>query len=159
MTREQRGLTLMELMLVIACLGVLSAIALPYWIANGRPAYRLKNASSQVVSDMRLARIRAAATNRQYRLRFTPASDSYLLEKGDLPSDSSLWVMEGQPRHFGPNGGASFSGVDLAGEEQYSMVFRPTGAVTPITVTLQNTLGRTIKIVCSLAGRIRVVRE
>jgi prepilin-type N-terminal cleavage/methylation domain-containing protein len=156
---KQKGLTLIELLLVIVCLAVLSAVSLPYWISKGRPAYRLKNASLQVVSDIRLARIRAVAANCQYRLRFIPMSDSYLLERGDLPSGSSTWIVEGYERYFGTNGSTSFSGVQIAGEEQYSIVFRPTGTVTSSTVTLQNEVGRTVKIICSMAGRIRMTRE
>lgn len=159
MTIEQRGLTLIELLLVIACLAVLSAISMPHWISKERPALRLKNASLQVVSDIRLARTRAVAANRQYRLRFIPMSDSYLLERGDLPSGSTTWVVEGYERYFGTNGSASFSGVQITGEEQYSLVFRPTGTVTSATVTLQNEIGRTAKIICSMAGRVRVTKE
>lgn len=159
MIRERKGVTLMELMTVIACLAILAAIAVPGWISRGWPAYRLKNAAHQVVSDIRLARIRAVATNRQYRLRFTPASDSYQLEKGNLPSGSSSWVAEGQPIKFGSKGGSSFLGVCIAGKKPYSIVFRPTGSVTSGTVTLQNTLNRTTKIVCSMAGRIRMIKE
>lgn len=159
MIKEQRGVTLMELMMVIACLSVLAAIAVPGWISRGWPAHRLKNAAHQVVSDIRLARIRAVATNRQYRLRFAPTSDSYRLERGDLPSASSSWTQESYPRNFGSKGGSSFSGVSIVGEKPYSIVFRPTGAATSTTVTLRNTLDRKMKIVCSMAGRIRVIRE
>lgn len=159
MTGEPRGFTLVELMLVIACLAVLAAIAVPKWIVNVRPAYRLKNAAYQVVGDIRLARIRAVATNRQYRLRFDPVSDFYLLEKGDLPSGSESWAVEGSSRYFGSYGDPSYGGVNIAGEEEYSVIFRPTGGITPTTVTLQNTVGQTMKVICSMAGRIRVVKE
>jgi Tfp pilus assembly protein FimT len=152
-------MTLVELMLGIACLGILSAIAVPYWAANGRPAHRLKNAAHQVVADARLARSRAVATNRQFRLRFDPSSDVYLLEKGDSASGSVSWSSEGGVRRFGLDGGSSFTGVTISGGEEYAVMFRPTGAVSPQTIALQGTGGRTLKVVCSMSGRIRVVTE
>lgn len=159
MIREQRGVTLIELMLVIVCLSILAAIAVPRWISSGLPAYRLKNAARQVVSDIRLARVRSVSTNRQFRLRFDPAVDTYSLEMGDSPNESFSWTAAGFPRKFGPGGAPSFFGVSISGEEEYSVIFRPTGGVTSKTITLQNTVGNTIKIVCSMAGRIRLVRE
>jgi type II secretion system protein H len=157
--KRSKGITLIELMLVVACLGILAAIATPYWISTGRPTYRLKNAAHQVVTDIRLARARAVAANRQFRLRFDPESDRYLLEKGDAASGSVLWAAEGTSRCFGPEGDSSFLGVYISGGEEYSVLFRPSGGVSPRTVILQNTIGQTMKIVCSMTGRVRVVKE
>ncbi len=159
MKSVQTGMTLMELTAVLACLGILSAIAVPYWIGSGRPAYRLKNAAHQIVSDIRLARARSVATNRQFRIRFDPASDSYLVEKGDSSSGSVSWVVEGSPRRFGQDGNPLFAGVGIEGDGEYSVVFRPTGGMTSGSITVQNDRGQVLKVVCSMAGRIRLVRE
>jgi prepilin-type N-terminal cleavage/methylation domain-containing protein len=159
MLKNKKGFTVIEVMVVVACLAILSAICVPGWIATGRPALRLKNATKQVVSDTRYARMRAVATNRQYRLRFDPLADTYLLERGDLPTGSASWIPEGSPRRFGLNGGSSFAGVHIEGDTQYSIVFRPTGTVTSNTVTLKNSLDRTRKVVCSMAGRVRIIKE
>ncbi len=158
MFEEQEGVTLVELMVVLACLGILAAIAVPNWISAGWPAYRLKNAARQVASDVRHARARAVATNRQYRLRFDPSADLYCLERGDLPSGSLSWSGEGSARRFGSNSGSAFSGVRIIGEEEFSVVFRPSGAVTAATITLKNTLDRKVKVICSVAGRVRMVK-
>lgn len=159
MTGARKGMTLLELMLVISCLGILTAIAVPYWVGSCLPAYRLKNAAHQVVSDLRLARARSVATNRQFRIRFDPPSDSYLLEMGDSSTGSSSWSVEGAIRCFGENADSLCAGVGIEGDDAYSFVFRPTGGVTAGTVTLQNTKGQVMKVVCSMAGRIRMERE
>jgi len=158
-TGAQKGMTLLELMLVLACFGILTAIAVPYWVASGRPAYRLKNAAHQIVSDLRLARARSVATNRQFRIRFDPLSDSYLLEKGDSSTGSASWSVEGSVRYFGEHADPLYSGVGIEGDAAYSFVFRPTGGVTAGTVTLRNAKGQEMQVVCSMAGRIRLERE
>jgi len=159
MILNQRGITLIELMTATACLAILSVLVVPNWIATAWPAYRLKNAARQVVSDVRYARMRAVATNRQYRLRFDPVSDSYLMERGDAPDGSLSWTMEGAMRWFGSHSSTSFYGVNIVGEKEYTMVFRPTGGMTAVTISLRNPLDQTTKIVCSIAGRIQLLKE
>ena len=159
MALNQRGITLIELMTVLACLAILAAVAAPNWIATAWPAYRLKSAARQVVSDVRYARMRAVATNRQYRLRFDPVSDSYLMERGDAPDGSSSWTGEGATQWFGSHGSTTFSGISIDGEKEYAMIFRPTGGMTAVTICLRNTLNQSTKIVCSVAGRIRLLKE
>jgi prepilin-type N-terminal cleavage/methylation domain-containing protein len=159
MNKNQNGFTLAELAIVLLCLGILAAIAVPGWTSAGLPVYRLNIAARQVVSDIRYARMRAVATYRQYRLRFDPVTDSYCLERGDLSSGSLSWSGEGLPRRLGPGSGGTFSGVRIIGEGELSVVFHPTGGVTAATVTLKNSLDRTMKVVCSMAGRVRMIRE
>jgi prepilin-type N-terminal cleavage/methylation domain-containing protein len=156
--KESKGLTLIELMMVIACLGILAAIAVPHWISKGWPAYRLKNAACRVVADIRLARARAVATNRQFRLRFDPVFDRYLLEKGDASSGSVSWAAEGTFRRFGQDCDPGFAGVKISGEEEYSAVFRPSGGVSPGAVILRHKMGQTMKIVYSMTGRVRLIK-
>lgn len=157
--RANRGVTILELMVVLSCLAILGAVVAPNWIATAWPAYRLKSASRQIASDIRHARIRAVSTNRQYRLRIDPVSDSYVMERGDASSSSSIWIMEGSRKRFGRHKKSAFPGVGIGGGEEYRIVFQPTGGGTNKTVTLENSLGQTMKIVCSMAGRIRFVRE
>jgi hypothetical protein len=101
--------------------------------------------------------MRAVASNQPYRLRFDPSTDAYLLERSDSSGGSLAWYVEGLPRRFGAGGG-SFAGVGVAGEKEFSVVFRPTGAVSSATITLKNDRGSTMKVVCSMAGRVRMVK-
>ena len=159
MQKNRSGFTLVELMVVVACLAILSAVVAPNWIAATWPAYRLKNAARQIVSDIRYARMRSISTNRQYRLRIDPSTDSYFMERGDASTGSSSWSIEGSTRRFGKLGSESFSGIGIEGKAEYRIICQPTGGITSATTTLRNSLGRTTKIICSMAGRIRMVRE
>ena len=159
MSEKQSGFTLIELMTTVACMAILAAVVIPNWIASAWPAYRLKNAAKQVVSDIRYARMRAISTNHPYRLRFDPLSDAYFLERGNPSGGSLSWAVEGPGRCFAAGGNTSCLGVRIAGEKEFSAVFRPTGGMTATTITLKNTLDHTVKIVGSMAGRIRMVRE
>src|SRR5512143_4166466 len=73
---EARGFTILELVVVLALIGVLAAVAL--WQAVAwLPELRLDAAARQVVVDLRLTRGRAMAEQRYRRLVFAPAQDSY----------------------------------------------------------------------------------
>lgn len=159
MQKKRSGFTLIELLVAVACLSILVAVIAPNWIATTVPAYRLKNAARQVVSDIRYTRMRAITVNRQYRLRFDPITDSYLMERGNASVGSHSWTIEGSIRRFGKHSLSSFSGVFIEGDSEFRVFFQPTGGMTGTTIALQNSLGRTMRVICSMAGRIRMVRE
>src|SRR5688572_24198019 len=86
---ERRGLTLIELLLTIAVLGILAAILLPQ--LSGDLPERL-NAGAQVIStDLDYARSLAVANNTSYRITFDPASNRYYLRhSGTNPQFNTL---------------------------------------------------------------------
>jgi prepilin-type N-terminal cleavage/methylation domain-containing protein len=71
------GLTLVELLLTIAVLGVLAAILIPQ--LSGDLPERLSAAAQVVASDLDYARSLAVANNSTYRLVFDPANNRYQL--------------------------------------------------------------------------------
>ena len=76
-SRWRVGLTLIELLLTIAILGILAAILIPQ--LTGDLPERL-NAGAQVVSsDLDYARALAVANNSSYRITFDPANNLYYL--------------------------------------------------------------------------------
>jgi len=67
---KQKGFTLVEVMIVVAIIGILSAIAVPS-ISTWLPNIRLKAAARDVFSDMMRAKMEAIKTNTTTSLTFT----------------------------------------------------------------------------------------
>jgi type IV fimbrial biogenesis protein FimT len=57
-SKNQNGFTLMELILVVAVMGIMAAIAIPSFMAL-LPAMRVNGAARQVMSDLMDARMEA----------------------------------------------------------------------------------------------------
>ena len=68
--RENRGLTLVEMVMTLAILGVLLALAVPSFVKY-LPGIKLKGDVRDVASVMRLARMRAVAERAQYGVYFS----------------------------------------------------------------------------------------
>jgi prepilin-type N-terminal cleavage/methylation domain-containing protein len=74
---DVRGFTLIELMLVVAILGVISAIAIPS-VLNTSRQIRLSSAARQVERELQGARMKAVRSNRAIRVHFNcPAAGQY----------------------------------------------------------------------------------
>ncbi|MBA3539930.1 MAG: prepilin-type N-terminal cleavage/methylation domain-containing protein [Deltaproteobacteria bacterium] len=68
--RSQRGFSLVELMVVIAIVGIFAAL---FVSINSKPlGANTKSISDQLVSTMGFARLRATSTRRYHRLEITP---------------------------------------------------------------------------------------
>lgn len=146
--RKDAGFTLLELITVIAIAGVLTAIAVPNFLAYQSNS-RLKGALSTLRGDLVGARMLAIKRGLECQVAFS--SGGYLIQLGNLSSSSTSWTIE-VTRNFADE----YPGV-TASVTPSDPVFSPKGTVAaaPVTITLQNGQ-RTQTITIYIAGKIKV---
>ncbi|MDW7711408.1 MAG: GspH/FimT family pseudopilin [Deferrisomatales bacterium] len=89
MRPDPRGLTLVELVVALALVGVLAAVGTPYLLAN-LPALRVNAAVRHVIGDLRLARSLAVERGVDCLLVFDVPAVKYtvILDTDDVPGVS-----------------------------------------------------------------------
>lgn len=85
--RKSGGFSLVEMMIVIAVLGIVLAIAAPNFTVY-RDNTNLREAARDISSDIQLCRQRAVAENVSYRITF--AANTYTMQRQTAPG-SAAW--------------------------------------------------------------------
>lgn len=142
-----KGITLIELVVVMAIIAIGAALTTPN-ISGWLPSYRLRSATRDVVSIMRVAQLKAVSNNTSHRVTFNTVNDSYVLE---YQNTGGGWVTEGETQSL-PTG-VKFN-TNLAGN---ITTFLPNSTATDGNVTLNNNKGANKRIrLLGLTGRIRI---
>lgn len=146
---NQRGVTLLELMIVMVIIAIGAALTTPN-IGGWLTSLRLRSATRDVVSMMRVAQIKAVSNNILYRVTFDTANNKYSLENSQ---DSGItWTREGEDQTL-PSG-VQFN-TTLAGN---TATFNPNSTATAGgNIILNNTKGSTKTVsLLALTGRIKI---
>ena len=143
----KNGITVIELMVVlaiIALMGILMAPAIGEWVEN----YRIKQATRDVVSSLQLARMRAISARLEYRLVFDVANEKHQLERGNLPSGSTTWTVEGDIQTAPRN-------VDIDNTNFTSDIceFNPDGSSSNGSIFIDNAKGKQYRVRVTRLGR------
>jgi Tfp pilus assembly protein FimT len=77
---NEKGVTLIELVIVFILIGIMAAFLLPSIGTSWLPRYRLRTASRDIVSTMRTAQMRAVSSGLPYQVNFNVGTNSYVLQ-------------------------------------------------------------------------------
>ena len=145
---NKKGITLIELIIVMVIISIGAALMVPsigVWLPN----YRLKSATRDIVSLMRVAQMKAVSNNILYRVTFDTANNKYFIEYSQ--DSGATWTKEGDDQTL-PTGvqfNTTFPGN--------STTFSPNSTATNGDITLNNNKGTTKKIrLLGLTGRIKI---
>ena len=145
---NQKGVTLIELIVVIVIIAIGATLMIP-GIGRWLPTYRLKGATRDIISVMRVAQIKAVSGNVWYRVTFEPANRKYFLENSQ--DFGTNWTKEGEDLTL-PSG-VNINQTTFAGS---TATFYPNSSATNGSIILINTRGnqKTIELL-GTTGRIK----
>ncbi len=144
---EGSGLTLLELLVVLALAGILGGVAVLGHRAL-RPSLDLSSATRQVVMDLKLARVRAVTEHVNHRIVFAETGGSYQLQRLERDAYADAGVPARLPQDIAIS--------DCTARDR-AIGFRPRGNAESFgTVTLRNGTGSERSVIVDIAGQIRV---
>ncbi len=157
---QKKGFSLVELMVVIAIIGIIAAIS-SLNLVTGLPKYRLKRASRDITSRLRQARSTAIKTNATVVIQFDTGRHSYSIDNKLYPAtdgntNNALSSYYGSGLSFDRGSYTSGNSVTFPGER---VTFNSRGISPSLgSIYLSNNQGDVNKIAISRAGRIRLTK-
>ena len=136
---SQAGYTFIEMAVTLSIVGVVSATGMTR-VPRLLSSYNVSGSATQVVNDLRLARMRAVTQNARARLRFTGAS-TYVRER-ESPAGSNAYVTDGPPNTLPTGvsvsvtpGTPTYDSRGLATQQYTLTVTNSYGTTRTVTVT------------------------
>ena len=88
---NKKGITLLELIIVMVIITIGAVLIAPN-IGAWLPYYRLRSATRDMVSTMRVAQMKAISNNLRYQISFDIANNNYVLQ---YQNTGGAWVNDG----------------------------------------------------------------
>jgi len=134
MIRNSKGMTLVELIIIVVIIGIMSALAIP--LLGLTPRSRLKAAARNVISDLQVARINAIRDGVRWRVSFDTGKREYSISRwtgpgpNDYTPDKTVPISDSSRIMFGSGHGSIPSGADPGDGITFngnSVIFKPDG--------------------------------
>jgi prepilin-type N-terminal cleavage/methylation domain-containing protein len=154
MTKNQRGFSLTEMMVVVAILGIMGLIAVPS-LVTALPGYRLKGSARDLCSNMRRARSLAVKQNHNVTIQFNHDNNTYIIDNSErvaLPEGVSF----GHGNATAPPGDAASLPSDGISFTDNTVTFTTQGLISGGNgyVYLQNTKDQAYAVGARTSGSI-----
>ncbi len=153
MKGRREGFSLVEVMIVIALIGIVATIAVPNF-QNYIRNRNLKTAAQEISSEFFVTRERALAESRSYRIVFDIGNNRYTTEEETAPS---TWTVR-QTKQVAASAAADDGIViDAANTTETTFNFQPRGTISsPGTIRIKNSIQSIANITVNFAGRTYV---
>ena len=150
---KSTGFTLLELMIIIAVMGVLSAIAIPSFMSL-LPGMRLNGAARQIMGDLMAARMKAVKENNEYKVFFnSPSANQYQI----LDDDNNDGIADAGEAITTKNIQDNYVDVSLSASSDPIFYPRGTGPTPSCTITVTSSATGQSKLVkAHLTGRVKI---
>lgn len=143
---DRKGYSLVEMLVVIAIIGVLLSVAMPYW-AKYRQNSNLRTAARAVAADIFAMKQRSAGEMINYRITFDQNGNSYSM----INTSTGNTVQTRNISDFGE--GITITAVTFGSSR---INFETRGTASPGAVTLKNSKDSTATVTVSINGRTHV---